>query len=862
MKKIIYSLLLLFTTSYAIDIDIDFIKKQVDNNSKDTNYRFILAKYYLQNFNTDKSQKYIDEIQKIDPSNKKIEILKKRVQTLKILQSKLNNINLANSKNIEYSLRKLYNEKEYKKFINIYEELKEQKIPLTQKSHFYAALAYEKIDQLHKCKLLLKIKEFDENEELIALKIRLALKNGESAKAKKLYAVLNKKYPSYKDNNKIKNSIEKVLKANKKKILKKETFKDLGESVYILTTQKKPNLAIKRVKKFLKSNKNHYEAKILLAKLYYWNEKPKNALSVLNSLKKQDDEAKTLLANLLYEKGEYKKALPYLSKMAKTAKTSKERYFLQKREAFSYAFIGDDQKAQRLFKKLLKKNPKDTEILKFQQEHQKQLLLKKAIEFHKQKDTKNALYYYETYYKQTHDPKIAREIAEIYYFDKKYNKAIKYFKKYLPSSPDDTLILFHLASSYEKKKEYKNAIVYFQKIINKKDPDLYYLSSYHCAYSLLQMQSDKEWLEAREILQKISKELQKSTDKKTKELIPHVNSLLKLAMGPVQKPTYYKDIVLTEGATKLLNRSDVFSDVNITTTTRPTLKMLLHNWVPEKKDIKPRFKLSTDYVSDSKVSYYNYQATIDDIAFISGVRYSAKISKFYFQFKQKYDTDGEGFFITAKKGNLTFEAGVEKFKEFNTFVPKITWSPVYGSHSLYIDLYYRSGAFSNYKSCMIENETSVIHAGIYDQILFEDLSYMELVFSLNSYDDENNNIYALINYPLFGFTDTKFDIEHKVIFNENFEYNSKTDLCYDLSKTYESSYIKYQPKFNFHKGYLQLSLGSGYSFKNSESVNSFALKGQYTINNFATFELNCERVQSSFTPDDINYCSFVLSQTW
>lgn len=854
------------TTGYGIDIDIEFIKDQISKDPKDTNYRFILAKFYLQNLDIKRSKAYIDQIKKIDPSNQKITALQKRVDSLKELQTILKTENLTDLKNIERKLHKFYLEKKYESFIKVYEELDRQKIPLTKKTDLYAALAYEKTNRTHKSRLLLKIKEFEESPELLTLKIDLALRENKIKSAKELFSTLNKKFPTYSGKREIETKIQKRIQKQtqdiKKRSLENNSFQALNEYVYLLSKQKKPLLAIEGVKEFLESNKNHHKAKILLAKLYYWNAKPSEALLVLNSLKKQDNESKTLLANILYEKGEYKKALLYLPKMAKTAQTPKERYFLLKREAFSYAFTKKDKKAQKLFKKLLKINPEDTEILKFQQEYKKQALLEKAAKFHKQKDLKNALFYYEKYFREYKDPKIAREIAEIYYFNKKYTQAIKYFKIYLASSSNDNLILFHLASSYEKKKEYKKAAKNFKKIIEKKDPDLYYLSSYHYAYSLLQMQSEKEWLQARKILQKLSSEIKQSSDKKIKELNTYVNSLLKLSLGPVQKPTYYKDIVLTEGATKIINRADVFSDVDIASATKPTLKMLLHNWEPKKENIKPRIGISTDYVSDSKMSYYNYSATIEDIAFIGGVRYFAQASKFYFKFKQKYDRDGEGFFIKAKKGDLSFSAGIEKFEKFNTFVPKITWSPVYGSHSLYIDLYYRNAAFANYKSCMIENETSLIHAGIYDQILFEDLSYMELMLSLNAYEDKNNNLFALINYPLFSFSDTKFDIEHKVVFNENFEYNSKTDLCYELSKTYESSYIKYQPKFNFQKGYLQLSLGSGYSFKNSESVNSFSLKGQYTIDDFATFELNCERVQSSFTPDDINYCSFVISQTW
>ena len=161
---------------------------------------------------------------------------------------------------------------------------------------------------------------------------------------------------------------------------------------------------------------------------------------------------------------------------------------------------------------------------------------------------------------------------------------------------------------------------------------------------------------------------------------------------------------------------------------------------------------------------------------------------------------------------------------------------------------------------MIDTKDSVLHAGLYDRILLSNLDYMDIELNINAYNDKNINFTALLNYPLY--TTNLFGIDHTIKFNENIEYNTKTDICYLPSKKYDAMYLKYNPKYSFKNGSLSLTLGSGYSFSNSEQVYSYAFKGNYTINKYATFEIDCERVQSSFTSDDIDYCTLNIIQGW
>jgi hypothetical protein len=364
---------------------------------------------------------------------------------------------------------------------------------------------------------------------------------------------------------------------------------------------------------------------------------------------------------------------------------------------------------------------------------------------------------------------------------------------------------------------------------------------------------------ARKTLQSLKAKLDRTEPQKYKDLKKFVTTLLKTAMGPVLKPTYYKDIVLTEGSKKIIDTKAVFADVDFYSTTKPTLKTLLHI-ADEPKRKRPSLHFSVDYANDNQTRYRNYNLKIANIAQVNGIRYSAAAKRYFFDFKEHDDRDGKGFFLYAGTKNMEFGLGVESFGTFNTLVPTFNWSPVFGAHSLYIDAYYRNAVFANYRACVLENETDLFHLGIYDKMLLEDLNYAEFALSINAYEDGNTNIYGIATVPIY--TTTAFGMEHAILLNENIDYNTKTDVCYNPSQLYDSTYVKYRPKLTFNKGYLQLTLGSGYSFKNEERVGSYAIQGSYTLKDFVTFELNCEQLQSSFTTEDIRYCTFNIMQTW
>ncbi len=862
MKRLLVALLSSLSLAFAaIEVDITYLQKEVQNDPSNVPYRLILAKYYLQHDNYTLAGKYTRKVLALDPKNRQALLLNKKIEQRTALQKLLPDTQLSNPFAIEKRLGRLERANRCRNFLAIYEKLGEASVDTTDITRRDAALCYAKEGKYDQAEQILQKNRFAADEKLIVTQALLSLSRNDLRKAKQLQAMLKKRYPSSRYTAYLKRKIlhAESAQANEaaQKAFSKNSLKALQDYIYLLSQQKKDAEAIRAAERFIAKNPKNRDAKILLAKLYYWHGKLDKAFHTLYPLRLTNNETKKLYANILYERHDYTHALYYLPALAAKERDPAQRYNLRKRTAFAYAYTGEKQKAKALFHKLLKEHPEDHEILQFQNQYENRLLLEHAIAAYRAKRFPEALQYYHDYYDRTKDPKIAKEIAEIYYFKQQYAESFPYFQAYLGNYPSDLLITFHLASALEKEKRYRDSIPYLERVAEEAQGELQLLGTYHHAYALMQLQNDADWLKARHALQRLEQKLSATPPSAYGDLKKYVALLLKKAMGPVQKPTYYKDIVLTEGAKKDLDTEAVFSDVNFYSTTKPSLKTLLH--ITHEK-VKPYVVLTMESADDSQTAYVGYQAKVANLMAIRGIRYSAVAKKYRFGFKSDPKTTGKGFFLQAGTRTMRLGLGIEQIGDLNTLVPTFVWSPVYGIHTFYIEAAYRNGIFSNYRRCMLDNDIRVMHLGIYDKILMENLSYTELALNINAYDDHNTNLYATINVPLYS---TAFmGMTHAIYLNENIDYNTKTDVCYHPSKLYDSTYLKYRPKFTFKNGSIEVGLGKGYSFQNGEAITSYMLKGDYRVKNLAKFEINCEQLQSSFTTDDILYCTFNIIQGW
>ena len=863
MIRFLYLFLLTFSPLWSIDLDVDFIRKNLQNNPENSSERILLIKYYIQNRQYLQAESELDKLKgkEISPA-----LLKQLSSTINkgVYLHKITGLkNLQNPFDIEKSFLLLKNKNKCKDILAGYQTMKKLSIPSTPTINLISAECYYETGNIAHCASILKNEQVLQGDDVLALQAKLDISAGRLAQAEQKLANLKKNNPSYPQIPTIEKMIRQMTQTTarqlEREVQQSASLQKLQDLVYLLNKDNRSPEAIRKVEAFVHKHPQNNEAKLLLVKLYYWNGKLDKAFHTIYPFRKQSDETKKLYANILYEKGDYRHALYYLPETVRNAHDPKEKYHLKKRLAFAYAFTGAEKKAQKLFHELLKTNSKDQEIQNFLAQRQTQQLVKKAIAYYRNKEFTKARTYFERYYQKTKDPKIAKEIAEIYYFQKQYRKSLPYFKAYLSTDPNDQTVRFHYANALEKEKKYPQAAEVFASIKQCNNPKICYLAAYHRSYNLMKTQRDRDWFKARAILRKLVDDLQHTSPRSYYDLKKYAAQLYKKSLGPVSKPTRYKDIVLTEGAKKIPDMQNVFSNVNIIHSTKPSLEELLDLTQETKQKPKPHAEIRLDYVKDSQTRYRNYQFIIHDFLTVNGIRYSVATQKYLFNFAHKHQ-NGDGFKLTMERKNLSFELGVRQINDNYRLIPEITWSPVVGAHSLSINLSYLNGAFINYRQCMLENETDVLHLGIYDSILLDNLQTSELALDINAYEDGNTNIYAMWMHPFFNFSTGI--LEHRFLFNENIDYNSKPEVCYRPASLYDSTYLIYNPKIVFAHGSLQAKFGKGYAFKSKENISTFALNGNYTLGKFATLELNCERVQSSFTSDDIDYCTFNVIQEW
>ena len=802
--------------SSAIEIDVPFVKDQAQRNKDDVASRMILMKYYLQSHDYAQSKSYANEILALDAQNNAARALKKKVEVITDLEERSGMKHAP----VSVSLHKLFNEKAFQTYIEYYEKLGMIRLRLDENVHYDAAYAYFKMDEYAKSSAILKNFPYSKNRKMQALKDKISLGRAE------------------------------------KNITSTNTPQALNDYIYLLNKEGDKKATVKKLQAFVKAHPENVDAKIALAQNIYWAGDRKKAFHILYPVRKHTHDSKKLYANILYELGDYEHALYFLPEVSRVEKSVKEKYSLQKRTAFSYMHVGKKEQAEKIFKTLIRQNPQDKDIVSYQERVRKDALLSDAIQAHKRKDLTKALSLYRAYHDKSADPKIAKEIAELYYFNKKEKLALPYYKAYLAVYPEDTLIRYHYASAFEKKKMYRESIPEFKNIVDRPSAKEYYLAKYHYSNSLMKTYKDADWYEARRTLKSLVKELDDRADPKQASLKKFSTNLLKIALGKVRKPTRYKDIVLTEGSYKVVNTKDVFLKEDIRFIGNPSSKSLLGIKPPRDKS---QVWLGLDYADDSQMSYHNYKLGVDNLFKMGSFRYGMYLEKFDFEGQSKHD-DGLGLFLKAQKDKVTLSLGLEHFDAFDTVVPRVSWNPTLGSHNLFMEAYYRNGAFVNYRRCMIEKETSVYHIGMYDSIVLDSLETMELGLDINHFEDDNTNFYGLFSYPLLS--GRALNVEHLLLFNENIEYNTKTKVCSNPMEFYDTSYLKYKPKMRFRDGSVELSVGTGYSFKNKEVVYSYGFNGHYAIDKFATLALSCERLQSSFTTDDMNFCRLNVIQDW
>ncbi len=245
---------------------------------------------------------------------------------------------------------------------------------------------------------------------------------------------------------------------------------------------KKSRLVYRRL---MKTNPKNEEACIFLSKSYALE---KNTTRAVNLLKKcnSKDKGKGIynyyIGKIYVDKKHYKTAKTYFQKSLKEEKDFSRAVMAL---GLIYEELGQITKAEKTYKKYLRKSPNDTLILaRLVQLMFTQEKFNEVIEFAER------LSDYEP-----DNLNLKVKLGILYKDNKKYDKAIQIFKDLQVYAPDNDKILYYLAGIYQEIEDYESSIAYFGKIpVNS---GLYQDSSFQIA-QMLSIMAKNEYFNEKE----------------------------------------------------------------------------------------------------------------------------------------------------------------------------------------------------------------------------------------------------------------------------------------------------------------------------------------------------------------------------
>jgi len=472
MKKIL--LILIANLIFALDIDLNLLKQNIKSDPNDLQDRLILAKYYLNKNEYNLSQKYLKEALKINPNNIFAKNLQKKLNYLifiKKIKDKFKNINNY----VNY----IYEKQQYKKLLSLYKKypnlnynkdslIKISRVAMWEGEYDLSLEILNKIKEknldiyeikaydyyykgdVKKANRLFKILFYSTGNKEFGLKaIETSLILGDVISAKKILALIKNSIPK-KEIKKITSKIQKIsnqyLNSLKEKYKKDPSFKNL-QPLAIELFSKNPQKAIELVKKYISKHPTDNRAKILIAKLYSWNNQLQKALKYLSSIL-NDNGAKLLYGQILSWKGEFQKAIKYLKEVEKNG-NKKQQYEAKKAIAFIKMWQNKNKEAKKMFISLLKENPKDSEV-------------KEAIMILNHNIDPLIKKYSKLYSQNPNNYNIILKLANLYEMKKNYQKAAFFYEKYLKTHPQNIELYKTLGDIYLNLKKFYKGFGYWE----------------------------------------------------------------------------------------------------------------------------------------------------------------------------------------------------------------------------------------------------------------------------------------------------------------------------------------------------------------------------------------------------------------
>jgi len=485
------------TLLFGLQIDVEYLKQQLAQRPDDTKTMLLLAKYYLEQNQTDQADAYIQKILSLEPKNRRALELQARLERLDLERGLLRKYGslqkaiAALAANKQYDklerlahtlqarplddetrlalARALLEAKRYALALKPLEPLKDKQNPAY---HEIAGLAChymgdEACAQSHFEALL----SSSEGKRFFEPLLQIYAKEGRAQKYKELLLRLKQVDPTNPKIAEYEQTLQKLERQVDKEAyerFKKEPTYQRLENLVFRYYKEDPYAIFDLFRHYFAHHPLDQKALTLFGRITTWRGDISLPDDLLTKVARSKNyEAKLLVGKALSWRGEYDRALPFLLEVMQKG-NDQQRYEAKKAIAFIYKWQNKNEEAKKLFEQLAAQNPDDRQVqealdvlggrLKKWIEHYKKALeqepnnsdyLLRLAQYHKMLgNIEEAQRYYERYLKlRPDDLEIHKFLGDLYLEQKRYKEGFGHLEYYAQASSDPKALI-ELAKRY------------------------------------------------------------------------------------------------------------------------------------------------------------------------------------------------------------------------------------------------------------------------------------------------------------------------------------------------------------------------------------------------------------------------------
>jgi len=468
VKRVIF-LALLSGALWALELDVEYLKKELQKRPDDTKTALLLAKYYIETNQSAEARKYIDRVLAKEPENSFALQLSKRLKRLETHRGLIQKYG-----SFKEAVKQLYQNKEYDKLLEISQTFQndlddESRILIAkaalEKKRYDTALrliqnvrdknltAYHEVAGVA-CQLkgdtecagrhFETLLQSGKGAAFIEPLLEIYAKEGSTQRFKELLLKLKQVDPSNPNipryEKMLKELEQRLDKAEYERFMKEPTYERL-ENLVFRYYRKDPYTIFDLFRHYFAHHPHDQKALSLFGRIATWRGDINLPDDLLTKVAHSNNyEAKLLVGKALSWKGEYERALPFLLEVLQKGNAT-QRYEAKKAIAFIYKWQNRDEQAKKLFEELYAQNPKDLEV-------------KEALDVLRG-DVRRWIDYYEAALQsEPNNSDYILRLAQYYRLIGDLDRSIKAYERYLKLRPDDLQIHRFLGDLYLAKKDY------------------------------------------------------------------------------------------------------------------------------------------------------------------------------------------------------------------------------------------------------------------------------------------------------------------------------------------------------------------------------------------------------------------------